>query len=313
MDTRTAPVVDVEDLSRRFGARTAVDRLTLTIAAGEVVALLGPNGAGKTTTLRLLAGLIAPSSGRGTVAGSPLGAGATPALHARVGLLTETPGLWDRLTVWLNLITHARLHGLSDPAARVRTVIGQLGLAGREADPAAVLSKGLRQRVALARAILHGPRLLLLDEPTSGLDPAAASDVRAIITRLRGDGTAVLISTHDLGEAEALGDRIGVLRTTLLALDTPAALRRRLDAAPRVTIELAGDAASWLPAAVPALATLCAAARAAHSALHLTLAAGAEVPDVVAALVTAGARVRSVQPSVPSLEAAYLALVNGDV
>ncbi len=312
MEPRGRVVVDVEELSRTFGARLAVDRLTFAMSEGEVVALLGPNGAGKTTTLRMLAGLIAPSSGRGTVAGSPLGGGAASALHARVGLLTETPGLWDRLTVWLNLITHARLHGLSDPAARVRTVIDQFGLAGREADRAAVLSKGLRQRVALARAVLHAPRLLLLDEPTSGLDPAAASDVRAFILRLRASGTAVVISTHDLAEAEALGDRIGVLRTTLLALDTPGALRRRRDLPSRVIVELVGDAAAWLPPAVPALATLCVEVSAARSALHLTLAPGAAVPEVVAALVTAGARVMSVQPSAPSLEAAYLALVKHD-
>jgi ABC-2 type transport system ATP-binding protein len=312
MKTGAAAVVDVEQLSRRFGARLAVDRLTLTLVPGEIVALLGPNGAGKTTALRLLAGLIAPSSGRGTVAGTSLGATSSPALHAHVGLLTESPGLWDRLTVWMNLVTHARLHGLPDPKARVRTVIEQFGLTGREGDPAAILSQGLRQRVALARAVLHTPRLLLLDEPTSGLDPAAASHVRRIITTLRADGAAVVISTHNLAEAEALGDRIGVLRTNLLALDTPIALRRRCDAATRVTIEVEGDAAVW-PASVPALASLGAAVTAAGSTLRVTLAAGATVPDVVAALVTAGARVVSVQPSAPSLEAAYLALVHGDV
>ncbi|HUU35989.1 MAG TPA: ABC transporter ATP-binding protein [Vicinamibacterales bacterium] len=312
METRGAAVVDVEQLSRRFGTRLAVDGLTFTLAPGEIVALLGPNGAGKTTTLRLLAGLIAPSSGRGTVAGAPLGPPPDPALHARVGLLTETPGLWDRLTVRMNLVIHARLHALPDPAARVRAVIARLGLGGRENDPAGVLSKGLRQRVALARAVLHTPRLLLLDEPTSGLDPAAASQVRRLITELREDGTAILVCTHNLAEAEALADRIGVLRATLLALDTPAALRRRSDVPAPVTIVVEGAATAWSSAAASPLATLCTEVTAAGSTLGLTLAAGTAVPDVVAALVTAGARVVAVEPSAPSLETAYLALVHRD-
>jgi len=308
MTTSAAAVVDVEQLSKRFGARVAVDRLSLTMAAGEVVALLGPNGAGKTTTLRLLAGLIAPSSGRGTVAGAPLGGAAPDALRARVGLLTETPGLWDRLTVWMNLVTHARLHGLADPAARVREVIATLGLGGRENDVAAVLSKGLRQRVALARALLHAPRLLLLDEPTSGLDPEAAGDVRQLISRLRAEGTAVLVCTHNLAEAEALADRIGVLRTTLLALDTPAGLRRQFHASPRVAIDVEGEAAAWLAVAL-ARGT---AATASGSRLTCTLASPGDVPEVVAALAAAGARIAAVIPEGPSLEAAYLALVRRD-
>ncbi len=308
MAPSTAPVVDVEQLSKRFGARVAVDGVSFTMAPGEVVALLGPNGAGKTTTLRLLAGLIAPSSGRGTVAGAPL-SGASPAtLQARVGLLTETPGLWDRLTVRMNLVTHARLHGLPDPAARVRDVIATLGLEGREGDVAAVLSKGLRQRVALARALLHAPRLLLLDEPTSGLDPEAAGDVRRLITVLRADGTAVLVCTHNLDEAEALADRIGVLSTTLRALDTLDGLRRRFATTARVTITVAGAAAAWLPAA----RACCRDVTAEGACLTCTLTAPGDVPEVVAALVAAGARLTAVVPEAPSLEAAYLALVRRD-
>jgi ABC-2 type transport system ATP-binding protein len=301
-------VVDVVDLSRLFGARTAVDRLTFSLTAGEVVVLLGPNGAGKTTTLRMLAGLIAPSSGRGTVAGAHLGRGPQQALRASVGLLTETPGLWDSLSVWTNLVTYARLYGVDDAPGRVREVLAQLGLGDRADDAAAQLSKGLRQRVALARAVLHRPRLLLLDEPTSGLDPAAASDVRQVIAGLRDDGAAVLVCTHNLAEADQLGDRIGVLNTRLVALDTPAGLRRRLDGAAGVAIDVEGAAAVWLPTVAP----LCAEAVAAGATLRLEIGPPAGVPEVVAALVAAGARVSAVRPASRSLEEAYLALVNGD-
>lgn len=215
-----SPAIDVHHLTRRFGARLAVDDLTLSIASGEIVALLGPNGAGKTTTLRMLAGLLAPSAGDGTVAGVSLTDGPGDTLRSRVGLLTETPGLWDRLSVWTNLLTYARLYGVADAPGRVRDVLTRLRLADRADDVTAVLSKGLRQRVAMARAILHAPPVLLLDEPTSGLDPAAARDVRTTIAALAHDGAAVVVCTHDLHEAEALATRIGLMRVRLLALDT---------------------------------------------------------------------------------------------
>jgi ABC-2 type transport system ATP-binding protein len=208
----------------------------------------------------------------------------------------------------MNLLTHARLQSVADAPAQVQRVLDQLGLAARADERAALLSKGLRQRVALGRALLHQPRLLLLDEPTSGLDPAAASDVRQVIADLRTRGAAVLMCTHDLTEAGALADRIGVLRTSLLALDTPAALRHRLDPAPRVAIELDGPAAAWREVAAP----LCIEAVASGSTLHLVVTAAARVPDVVAALATRGARISSVQSAARSLEAAYLALVNRD-
>ncbi len=217
----TTTAIDVRALTKRFDDRVAVDEVTFAVDAGEIVALLGPNGAGKTTTLRMLAGLIPPSSGGGTVAGVPLAGTPAAALRARVGLLTETPGLWDRLTVWMNLVTYARLHELPAAEARVADVLARVGLTSRADDVAAVLSKGLRQRVALARAILHAPPVLLLDEPTSGLDPAAARDVRAVVTELARQGAAVIVCTHNLTEAETLAARIGVMTTRLLTFDTP--------------------------------------------------------------------------------------------
>jgi ABC-2 type transport system ATP-binding protein len=214
------PPIDARGLTRHFGARVAVEDVSFAVAAGEIVALLGPNGAGKTTTLRMLAGLLAPTNGGGSVGGVPLSPTADAALRARVGLLTETPGLWDRLTVWTNLLTYARLYGVADAPGRVREVLGRLGLADRTGEVAAVLSKGLRQRVAIARALLHAPPVLLLDEPTSGLDPAAARDVRRLVADLARDGAAIVVCTHNLAEAELLAGRIGILKTRLLAFDT---------------------------------------------------------------------------------------------
>ena len=218
--TDRPPAIDARGLTRRFGTRVAVEDVTFAVATGEIVALLGPNGAGKTTTLRMLAGLLAPTTGGGSVAGVPLTSTPEAELRARVGLLTETPGLWDRLTVWTNLVTYATLYGVADAPARVHAVLDRLGLRDRADDVAAVLSKGLRQRVAIARALLHAPPVLLLDEPTSGLDPAAARDVRRLVTDLARDGAAIVVCTHNLTEAEALASRIGILKTRLLAFDT---------------------------------------------------------------------------------------------
>jgi ABC-2 type transport system ATP-binding protein len=300
------PAIDVVDLSRRFGSRVAVEALSFAVGPGEILALLGPNGAGKTTTLRVLAGLLSPTTGRVTVGGVVRGPGsAGPIPGGGVGLLTETPGLWDRLSVETNLLTYARLYGVSDARSAVRRVLDRLGLADRGRDLAAVLSKGLRQRVALARALLHRPPVLLLDEPTSGLDPASAKDVRDIVTGLRLDGVATLLCTHNLTEAEQLADRIGIVKTRLLAMGTAAELRGSHGEAATIVVDVEGEAAPWRPVVDGVLSELVMVG----SRIVGRLTPAAAVPDIVAALVQAGARVRSVHAEAPTLEQVYLSLV----
>ncbi len=303
-----AETVRATALTRSFGSRVAVRNLSITLHRGEIVALLGPNGAGKTTTLRMLAGLIPPSSGTVQFDGTPLHAKSSDALRRRVGLLTEAPGLWDRLSVHLNLITYARLYGLSRPREAVDRALALVGLTDRQRDVAGTLSKGLRQRLALARALMHEPSIILLDEPTSGLDPANARHVRDLIANLRQNGRALLVSTHNLHEAEELADRIAVLNTDLLADASPSALRQRLTGL-HVDIEVEGAASEWqrlLPA------TIIESVEAAGSMLHLTLTGEHQVPDIVAALVGGGARIRRVVPRERTLEEVYLSLV-GDI
>ena len=296
-------VVRATQLTRTFGARVAVSQLSLTLAAGELVALLGPNGAGKTTTLRMLAGLIQPSHGEVVLQGQLLTAASADSLRQHIGLLTEAPGLWDRLTVRLNLLTYARLYGLPRPHDAVQRALALVGLGDRARDAAGTLSKGLRQRVAIARALLHDPPIVLLDEPTAGLDPASARQVRDLIADLRRQGRTLLVSTHNLSEAEQLADRIAVLKTSLLALDTPAALRQAIHGS-RVEIEVDGPADQWV-ASIDAHAPVAAEG----STLSLNVPDEARVPDLVAALVRDGARIRRVNPTARTLEEVYLALV----
>ncbi len=217
-------MIHTENLSRRFGDRTAVDRLSFDVQAGEIVGLLGPNGAGKTTTIRMLAGMIAPSSGSLRV-GEYDPSREPERVHEIVGLLTESPGFYERLTAEQNLVYFARFYDGIDAVGAVDRSLERMGLSERRHDRVGTFSKGMKQRLALARALLHGPRILFLDEPTAGLDPEAARDLRELIVELSGERRTIVLSTHNLAEAEGICERIAIFRTELIALGTPTALR----------------------------------------------------------------------------------------
>jgi ABC-2 type transport system ATP-binding protein len=299
-------VIAARGLTRRYASRTAVEDVSFEVAQGEIVALLGPNGAGKTTTMRMLAGLIAPTRGMVTVDGIRMERSSGSALRGRIGFLTETPGLWDRLTVRENLHIYAELYELAAPARVVDAALETFGLQSHAAARAAELSKGLRQKVALARTLLHQPRVLLLDEPTSGLDPEVTRSVRGMLDEKRRSGCAVLVSTHNLDEAERLADRVAVLHTRLLALDRPAALRKRLTTG-RLLARVAGDPRRFLETAT----RFDAGASVDGGTLALTLAEiERDTPAFVRALTSAGADVLEVRPETPALEDVYLHLMS---
>src|SRR3990172_8213797 len=198
-------MIETQELTRRFEATLAVDRLTLQVHDGEIFGFLGPNGAGKTTTLRMLSALIAPTTGTARVAGYTLGA-QDQEIRRRVGILTESPGLYDRLSAAYNLEFFAGLYEVEDVPGQVERYLRLLGLLDRRHEPAGTFSKGMRQKLAIARALLHEPRVLFLDEPTSGLDPEAAHLVREFIADLKGKGRTIFLCTHNLDEADRLCD-----------------------------------------------------------------------------------------------------------
>jgi len=220
-------MIVTERLGKRFGDLQAVEDLTLRVNAGEVFGFLGPNGAGKTTTVRMLSALIGPTSGKAWVAGCEVGK-QDGELRRKVGILTESPGLYDRLSAERNLEFFARLYEVADVAGQVERYLRLLGLWERRHEPVGGFSKGMRQKLAIARAMLHEPQVVFLDEPTSALDPEAARLVREFIGELKHEGRAIFLCTHNLDEADRLCDRVAVFRTRILALDTPAALRRQL-------------------------------------------------------------------------------------
>ncbi|MEV6621536.1 ABC transporter ATP-binding protein [Amycolatopsis sp. NPDC051106] len=201
--------IDATGLTKRYGEVAAVDQLTLTVAPGEIYALLGLNGAGKTTTIRMLLGMVRPTSGRVSLLGTRVGPGAH-AMWSRVGYLVETPTAYPDLTVTENLRVAARLRGLSG-GEPVSDVITRLNLGTYAHHRARTLSLGNAQRLGLAKALIHRPDLLVLDEPANGLDPAGVAEIRALLGELARDGVAVLLSSHILTEVARLATRIGVL------------------------------------------------------------------------------------------------------
>lgn len=220
-------MIATNDLTRRFGDLVAVDGLDLEVERGEIFGFLGPNGAGKTTTVRMLAALIAPTSGTATVAGQRLGA-ANQEIRQRVGVLTETPGLYRRLSAWDNLLFFAKLHRVPSPEARVEQYLKMFELWDRRAEPAGSYSKGMRQKLAIARALLHEPEILFLDEPTASLDPEAAKVVRELIETLQSKDRTIFLCTHNLDEADRLCDRVALFNQRLITVGNPQQLREEM-------------------------------------------------------------------------------------
>jgi ABC-2 type transport system ATP-binding protein len=220
-------MIKTENLTKKFEQITAVENLSLEIPEGEVFGFLGPNGAGKTTTVRMLTSLISPTQGSASVNGFTIGQQDID-IRRSVGLLTETPGMYDNLSAERNLDIYARLYEVQDPAGQVEKYLRFLGLWERRGDPAATFSKGMKQKLAIARALLHEPRTVFLDEPTAGLDPEAARLVRDFILEIKEQGRTIFICTHNLDEADRLCDRIGVFKTQLLVVDSPAQLKAQV-------------------------------------------------------------------------------------
>jgi len=220
--------VDINHVTCRFGHVLALDDVSLRIRAGTVVGIVGHNGAGKTTLIDVICGLIRPSSGTVRVLGEDASASHAAALRARIGVLPQETALYDEVTPVQNLRFAAALYGVRDADARIAEVLALVGLTARARDVVRGFSGGMQRRLAIARALLHDPPLLILDEPTVGVDVEARHQIWAHIRTLRAGGRTVVLTTNYLDEAEALCDRVAILRAgKLVAEDTPAALATR--------------------------------------------------------------------------------------
>ncbi len=236
----TVAAVEIRDLTKRFGAATALDRVNLAVPAGSVSGFLGPNGAGKTTLLRILTGLARPSSGSATVLGSDLRA-MGPSLRRRIGFLPDVPGFYPWMTAAEFLRFAGRLFGLDGArlADRVSSLLDLAGLA-RVGTRIGGYSRGMKQRLGVAQALINAPELLLLDEPTSALDPIGRREVLEMIASLRGR-TTVFFSTHILADVERVCDTVAILDRGRIAISATVAELKRRTTAERVTVEIEGD------------------------------------------------------------------------
>jgi ABC-2 type transport system ATP-binding protein len=221
--------VSVRDLTRRFGAFTAVDRVSFDVEEGEIFGFLGPNGAGKTTTIKMLTGLLAPTSGAGTVAGHDVVA-ESEWIKRRIGYMSQLFSLYGDLTVEENIRFFAGLYEVTGAryVERRDTVLAMAGLADQRDRRTAELPLGWKQRLALGTALLHEPPILFLDEPTSGVDPLSRRHFWDLIYVLADRGTTVFVSTHYMEEAEYCHRLALMNRGRLIALDRPAALKEAL-------------------------------------------------------------------------------------
>ena len=292
-------VITTQDLTRYFGDFLAVDHITFSVQAGEVVGYLGPNGSGKTTTIRMLLGLLRPSAGSAQVLGFDV-ARQSEQVRQHSGYMSQKFALYHELTVAENLAFYAGVYGVRSKT-RLDEVLGLIGLTDLRGERVSDLSTGWRQRLALGTAIVHQPRLLFLDEPTSGVDPAARRAFWDLIYDVVGQGVTALVTTHYMDEAEYCG-RVGIMREgKLLALGTPSALKR--SALPG----LAWDVYSETDA-LTALAAL----QASRDVLRAGLAGdhlrAITLPGVGAEALHAALPGGRVEPAEPSLEDVFLAL-----
>lgn len=300
--------VETDRLTRRFGAFVAVDEVTLQVSQGEVFGFLGPNGSGKTTTIRMLCGLLTPSSGSGRVLELDI-ARDQEAIRSRIGYMSQKFSLYGDLTARENLTFYADVYGIqrAERAARINELLEMAGLRGHDSVLTADLPGGWRQRLALSCAIVHRPRVLFLDEPTSGVDPEARREFWDLIYELAAGGVTVFVTTHFMDEAEHC-HRLGLMYGgRLVALDTPAALKHSVLAG--AVLEVEGAPQDLARAILQAQAGVSEVAP--HGArLHVIVDdAPRRAPEITAVLEAAGVSEIHVEPIDPSLEDVFVTLV----
>ncbi len=237
----TTAAISIEDLTKRYAARTAVDGVSLEVAPGEIVGFLGPNGAGKTTTILMLLGIVPPTSGTVRVLGEEMHERALR-LKTRIGVVSEHQSVYGEMTAQQYLAFFADMYGVPDDDARIAELLEALDLTARRHSRIKEFSRGMQQKLAVARALLHSPDLLVMDEPASGLDPSGIRQVRELINEQKRAGKTVFLSSHILSEIEQTADRVAIIaRGRMVAQGTVAEIRGKLEPGGRYVLEYEGN------------------------------------------------------------------------
>jgi ABC-2 type transport system ATP-binding protein len=299
------PALETHDLRKLFGERAAVKGLTLRVEQGEVFGFLGPNGAGKTTSIKMMLGLIAPTSGSATTLGLPIG---NRAALRQIGFLPEHFRFQEWLTAGEFLRVHGRLYGMAASDLKVRTdeLLERVGLSDFEDKLLRTFSKGMMQRIGLAQALLNHPKLVFLDEPTSGLDPVGRRLVRDIIHESREQGTCIFLNSHLLSEIEVTCDRVAFIRhgEVVRVLDLSSLDKGQLSVLIRAS-GLHTDVATGLEAWGKNIQIQ-------GENITLSISSDAVLPEITRFLVAQGARVYSIVPQRNSLEEIFMETVGKD-
>ncbi len=302
-------MIEVSGLTKKFGQITAVDSLTFSVNEGEVFGLLGPNGAGKTTTVRMLCCLISSTSGSAKLGELDI-SDKISAMKIRkmIGIVHDNVGLYETLTAYENLEFFGQMYEAPKDLVRdnIKEYLEMLDLWDQRDRRVASFSKGMKQKVAVARALVHDPQVLFLDEPTANLDPEASKVIRDVILKLKGEGRTIFLNTHNLDEAQRICDRIGILKTKLIAVDTPKNLE---NAFPRkVTAIVLTSVNDRILNAVKSMNPKKLTVE--GNTIHIEMAdPDRETPAIVSAISGAGGQVKSVNEEGASLEDVYLSIV----
>lgn len=303
-------MIACEGLTKRFGAVIAIQDLSLTIPDGCIFGLLGPNGAGKTTTMRMLACLIAPSSGTAFIDSYDVCKKEdAQQIRGMIGLLPEVPGLYETLGAYKNLDYYGQFYGMSKSTreAAIQQTLTNLGLWDRRNEAVGGFSKGMKQKIAIARALLHEPKYIFLDEPTASLDPAASKMVREYILELKSQGNTILINTHNLSEAERICDTVALVKNMVVKVGNPKELARGLFAR-TITITLQKIPAS-LKKEISSLGVVSDAEVQGNQLTVHVKNPEQDNPAVIAWLMNKGLAVQFVSEEEHSLEDVYLKLI----
>jgi ABC-2 type transport system ATP-binding protein len=302
-------MIEVKNLTKKFADVTAIDNLTFQVDEGEVFGLLGPNGAGKTTTIRILCCLISRSAGEAQIAGYHVGNGADSlAIRKLIGLVPDNIGLYEELSAYENLDYYGKLYECPEDERKknIEYFLKMLELWDKKDVPISDYSKGMKQKVGIARALIHDPKLLFFDEPTANLDPESSKVVRDFILKLKKEGKTIFLNTHNLDEAQRICDRIGILNTMLLTVNTPQELERTVwGSRTQFVLELVND---QILSTVKRLGPKDLSIQ--DNSIILTLSdPQKENPDFIHAIVSAGGRIQYVNQYNPGLEETYLKVI----
>ncbi len=302
-------MIEVSGLTKKFGQITAVDSLTFSVNEGEVFGLLGPNGAGKTTTVRMLCCLISSTSGSAKLGELDISdKGSAMKIRKMIGIVHDNVGLYETLTAYENLEFFGQMYEAPKDLVRdnIKEYLEMLDLWDQRDRRVASFSKGMKQKVAVARALVHDPQVLFLDEPTANLDPEASKVIRDVILKLKGEGRTIFLNTHNLDEAQRICDRIGIIKTKLIAVDTPKNLENAFSR--KVTAIVLTSVNDRILNAVKSMNPKKLTVE--GNTLHIEMSdPDRETPAIVGAISGAGGQVKSVNEEGASLEDVYLSIV----